>query len=173
MASIEERLTGGHPNSLGNTVAVVEDVLDRPQMFEELFNCYFSKDEVVRLRVSSAIKRIAKAKREIVIPYLDRLQTEIALIDQASTQWTLAQLFHILENDLTSAQMERAKEIVKNNVQNHNDWIVLNESMRVLEDWSKSDSALRTWLKPELKRLTKDSRKSVANRANKYLKGFD
>jgi len=42
MESLESRLSGGHPNSLGNTVAVVEDVLASPDRFEELFQCYFS-----------------------------------------------------------------------------------------------------------------------------------
>ena len=58
--TIEERLTGGHPNSLGETVSVAEDVLQDSsrQLFNELCRTYSSDDEVVRLRVSSALKRI-------------------------------------------------------------------------------------------------------------------
>lgn len=90
MQGFEQRLTGGHPNSLGNTVAVVEAVLDQPELFNELFNCYFSHDEVVRLRTSNAMKRICKANKSLLLPYLDRFLTEISQIDQPSTQWTLA-----------------------------------------------------------------------------------
>jgi hypothetical protein len=41
MSAFEDRLKGGHPNSLGETVIIVEEVLAHPNRFEELFNCYF------------------------------------------------------------------------------------------------------------------------------------
>ena len=166
---IEKQLTGGHPNSLGNTIAVVDQVLEKPEKFDELFNCYFSQDEVVRLRVSSAMKRICKVEKDLLMPYVDRFLKEIANIDQASTQWTLAQLFLLLEKDLDEAQISKAKEIVKKNLANHQDWIVLNVSMDTLAKWSKKDDSLKKWLKPHLTRLSGDSRKSVAKRANKFL----
>ncbi|GAB4243341.1 MAG: hypothetical protein Tsb0034_21160 [Ekhidna sp.] len=61
MKNFEARLSGGHPNSLGNTIEVVDAVLADPSNFEELFDCYQSDDEVVRLRVSNAMKRTCKA----------------------------------------------------------------------------------------------------------------
>ena len=90
MNNFEQRFTGGHPNSLGNTVEIVEEVLKDNHLFDELFNCYFSEDEVVRLRTSNAMKRVCKVKKELLPPYLDRFLTEISQIDQASTQWTLS-----------------------------------------------------------------------------------
>ena len=106
MEEIERLLSGGHPNSLGNTVEVVDMVLANPSKFESLFNTYFSKDEVVRLRVSNAMKRICKANKSLLVPYIDRFLDEIAIINQASTQWTLAQLFLELEKDLNESQNE-------------------------------------------------------------------
>ena len=100
----EDMLTGGHPNSLGRTIEVVETVLANPQRFEELFACYQSHDEVVRLRVSNAIKRVEKERHDLLVPYLDRLLTEISQIDQASTQWTLAQLFDRLRGEMDARQ---------------------------------------------------------------------
>jgi len=58
MNDFEKRLKGGHPNSLGNTIEVVEEVLAKNDLFNELFNCYFSNDEVVRLRTSNAMNFI-------------------------------------------------------------------------------------------------------------------
>ncbi|MEL6303912.1 MAG: hypothetical protein AAFQ20_03895, partial [Bacteroidota bacterium] len=106
--NFEQRLTGGHPNSLGNTVSVVAEVLETPSHFDAFFRCYFSEDEVVRLRVSNGMKRIAKEKPELLVPYLDRFLTEIAVIPQASTQWTLSQLFLMLEHRLSDSQKEQA-----------------------------------------------------------------
>jgi len=167
--SFEQRLTGGHPNSLGNTVEVVAEVLAQPQKFDELFNCYFSEDEVVRLRVSNAMKRVCKERPDLLLPYLDRFLTEIAAIDQASTQWTLAQLFLALQKELTPKQKKRAQEIMQHNLATHSDWIVLSQSMETLGKWAKKDAALTQWIQPHLQRLAADERKSVSKKANKVI----
>ncbi|WP_420553262.1 hypothetical protein [Tenacibaculum aiptasiae] len=169
MKNFEERLKGGHPNSLGNTVEIVEEVLAENELFNELFNCYHSNDEVVRLRTSNAMKRICKVKKILLIPYIDLFLTDIAQIDQASTQWTLAQLFEVLEADMNDKQIEQAKSIMKRNLASHNDWIVLNQTMVTLTKWSISDIELKEWLFPHLLRLTSDKRKSVAGRAEKMI----
>ena len=169
MKNFEERLKGGHPNSLGNTVEVVDEVLAENQLFNELFNCYFSNDEIVRLRTSNAMKRICKANKSILIPYIDRFLTDIAKIDQASTQWTLSQLFGMLDKDMTKKQIEQAKNIMKNNLSNHTDWIVLNQTMDTLTKWAKKDEDLKDWINPHLERLTADERKSVSGRAKKMI----
>ena len=48
--NIEVELSGGHPDSLGNTEAVVERILDDPALLDNLIDCYGSDDAVVRLR---------------------------------------------------------------------------------------------------------------------------
>ena len=170
MINFEDRLKGGHPNSLGNTVEIVEEVLETPTQFGALFQCYFSDDEIVRLRVSNAMKRICRAKKSLLLPYLDRFLDEISRIEQASTQWTLAQLFLELENEMTADQKSRALDIMKRNLAQHEDWIVLNQTMETLGRWAKNDMELGVWLQPHLERLRKDSRKSVANKAMKTTK---
>lgn len=166
----ETMLTGGHPNSLGRTVEVVETVFAQPDRLDELYRCYFSEDEVVRLRVSSAMKRVTQAHPEWVVPYIGRLINDIAKIDQASTQWTLATLFQLLEFAMTPDQRNGAIAIMKHNVATHNDWIVLNTTIQTLVDWAKAgDLELKTWLIPQLERHAQDTRKSVAKRAAKAL----
>ena len=169
MKNFEKRLTGGHPNSLGNTVEVVDEVLSNYSSFDELFNCYFSDDEVVRLRVSNAMKRICTAQKSLLLPYIDRFLNEISKIDQASTQWTLASLFLSLEKDMDAAQIKKAKEIMKNNLAHHDDWIVLNETIKTLALWAKKDEDLKPWMQPHLVRLANDKRKSVSKKAAKTL----
>jgi len=169
MSEFENRLKGGHPNSLGNTVEIVEEVLADPSKFDELFSCYFSDDEVVRLRTSSAMKRVCKEKKHILLPYVDRFINEISKIDQASTQWTLSQLFDLLEQDMSQQQILEAKKIMKHNLASHTDWIVLNLTMDTLGRWSKKDLKLRKWMLPHLQRLSADARKSVAKKANQVF----
>ena len=169
MQNIEAILTGGHPNSLGNTIEVVEMVLEDTRKIEELFQCYYSKDEVVRMRVSNAIKRIAKANQLLIVPYLDRFLNEICKINQSSTKWTMAQLFLMLENHLTAQQFRRAKEILLKNLNESDDWIVLNMTMETLAVWALRDEDLKVALMPRLKKLKKDHRKSVFTKASKKL----
>jgi hypothetical protein len=40
--SFEEMLTGGHPNSLGRTIEVVDMVLANSTRLLDLYNCYFT-----------------------------------------------------------------------------------------------------------------------------------
>ena len=166
----EAMLTGGHPNSLGRTVEVVDLILADRARLKELYQCYFSKDEVVRLRVSSAFKRVTTAHPDWTMDYMDGLQSEIAAIDQASTQWTLAILFDLTRKLLSDAQTARALEIMKTNLANHDDWIVLNTTMKVLDEWTKFHPELVDWMQPHFQRLSKDPRKSVAKQAQKRLR---
>ena len=164
-----QMLTGGHPNSLGKTVEVVDQVLSKPDRFDELFDCYKSDDAVVRLRTSNAMKRIEAERHDLLVPYIDRFIGEIGQLDQASAQWTLAQLFERLSKDMTERQRASALEIMKCNLAGHDDWIVLNATIETLAIWAADDRDLKAWLGPHLVRLSSDSRKSVASRAAKKL----
>jgi hypothetical protein len=166
--TIEELLTGGHPNSLGNTVKVVDMILAGTKDIDELFSCYKSSDEVVRLRVSNALKRIAKVSPELVIPFIDGLLGEVQELNQPSAQWSTAQLMLTLEPYLTKAQLDKAKHVLKDNLTKSQDWIVLNMTMQTLTDWAAADEDLRKWLLPRLTELKKDSRRSVSARARKF-----
>ena len=167
--TFEEMLTGGHPNSLGRTIEVVDLVLANPERLAELFACYRSADAVVRLRTSSALKRVEGARQDLLVPYLDRLIDEIGPLDQASAQWTLAQLFARLSADMDAQQRAGALEILQRNLATHDDWIVLNTTIETLSGWAAGDTALMNWLLPHLRRLSSDRRRSVSARARKAL----
>ena len=168
-SAFEAMLTGGHPNSLGRTVEVVQRVLANPERLAELYACYFSEDEVVRLRTSNALKRISKVHPEWLEPYLDGLLNDISHLEQASAQWTLANLFETLEPYMTLGQKGNAKEVLKGNLEVYTDWIVLKNTVQTLGRWAEEDKVLREWLKPHLERLSGDSRKAVAKAAQKRL----
>jgi len=170
--NFEKLLKGGHPNSLGDVLFVVEEILQNNHKIEELYECYFSEDEVVRLRVSNSFKRSAKQKPEIFVPFLDKFIDKISQINQASTQWTFAQLFFFLDNFVSNEQREKVTLILQSNLTNSNDWIVLNTTMETLFLYSQKNEELKAWLNSKLEKLTKDNRKSVAKRAQSYLNKF-
>lgn len=168
----EKLLTGGHPNSLGNTLEVVKEVLDDKTKLLDLIDCYQSNNEVVRLRVSNAVKRICIQHPDWVYEFIDRIFSEISHINQASTQWTLAILFRLLTTLLDASQKQEAVKILQKNLDNHTDWIVINTTMETLFEWSKSDKVLQKWLQPRLEKFIHSDKKSISGRAKKYLKFF-
>ncbi|GAB5465309.1 MAG: hypothetical protein Kapaf2KO_07450 [Candidatus Kapaibacteriales bacterium] len=173
MKYFEQRLSGGHHNSLGNTVEVFEEVLKDKSLVQHIYNCYYSEDEVVRLRVSSVMKRLALEDKSLVLPYLDGLIKDISKIDQASTQWTLAILFKILANEISIEQKKSATAIMIENLKHHNDWIVINTTMEVLFIWAKKDNWILSFLEKELPKHAEDTRKSISNRAKKYIAALE
>lgn len=165
-----EMLAGGHPNSLGRTAEVVDLILADSSRLEELYGCYSSPDEVVRLRTSSAFKRVSWKHPEWLAPYLDRFLGEVSQLEQASAQWTLAQLFSTLAGFMNTGQVEKAKHVLRHNLSTCKDWIVLIKTMQTLAEWAEEDEELKRWLQPQLETLSKDARKSVAGRATKFHK---
>ncbi|MCW1907715.1 MAG: hypothetical protein KIH63_000040 [Candidatus Saccharibacteria bacterium] len=164
----ESLLTGGHPNSLGKTIEVVDHILQDEKRLQQLYDCYQSPDAVVRLRVSSCMKRVCKVHPEWVAKYLDGLTTDISTIDQASTKWTLSILFTLLDDYMSDAQRKAAITVMKNNL-HYDDWIVQNTTAESLAYFAKKAPKLRAWLIPELEALTKSRHKSVSRRAEKLL----
>lgn len=144
-------------------------VLAETNLFAELFATYRSTDEVVRLRTSNAMRRIEAVRHDLLVPYIDLFITEIGALDQPSAQWTLAILFDKLRPDMSAAQEAAALGIMKRNLAQHEDWIVLNNTMQTLSSWAVDEPELKAFLLPHLERLQSDGRKSVMARASKYL----
>lgn len=170
--SFESMLTGGHPNSLGRTVEVVDLVLADPAQIEQLYQCYFSQDEVVRLRTSNAMKRLWRQKPELIVPYIDLFLSQISKIQQPSAQWTIAQLFEELDTRLIPEQRQQAKIVLKVNLTQTDDWIVINATLQTLGKWALNDPELKNWLKPHIKRFSDDPRKSIAKKAAKLAEAL-
>lgn len=168
----ETKLSGGHPNSLGNTLEVVEEILNNKAKLQALYDCYASKDEVVRLRVSNAMKRVCKQKPEWIAQYLEGLTGEIAKINQASTKWTLATLYMWLDKYMNNQQRNLAIKIMQHNLQTEDDWIVQNMTSESFAYFAKNDSRLEQWLIPRLEELRNSKHKSVSKRAEKLLSKF-
>jgi hypothetical protein len=75
----------------------------------------------------------------------------------------------MLWDSMNERQQQQAKKLLKSNLTKWDDWIVLNNTMEALADWSISDTALSNWLIPRLEALQADKRRSVSGRAKKLL----
>lgn len=162
-------LQGGHPNSLGRTEEVVRAVLADQSRLEELFDTISSEDAVVRLRAGDALEKVCREQPGWFLPHLDHVLGDLGQVEQPSVQWHVAQMMQHLRGDLSSDQRQRATRLLQGYLTSSADWIVLNVTMEILTQWSHRDPALGSWLRPELERLSGDTRKSVAKRAGKCL----
>lgn len=165
----EVDLAGGHHNSLGNTVSVAQRVIADPSLLDELIATYASEDEVVRLRVSSALKRVAVARPDDVLSRLEQIEQWVSTHEQPSAQWSLAEIYRTLTAHLTAAQRDRATVFMQRHLDSSNDWIVINHTIETLGQWARSDHALADWLVPRLICLTTEPRKSIAGKARRHL----
>ncbi len=165
--AIKAILTGGNPRSLERTEEAVTLVLGNRTRLHELYGCLLEEDEILRMRASDAFEKVCRQRPEWVQAYVPQLLTEVALIDQPSVQWHLAQILG--EVELTPKQRAAARSILKRNLTEKKDWIVVNYSMETLAKLSKDDGQLRTEVLVILKGLLSDPHKSIATRAHKLI----
>jgi hypothetical protein len=164
-----DMLKGGHPNSLGRTAQAVEAVLNDRGRLTELFAAITDPDEVVRLRVGDALEKVCREHPGWFVPHVDRLLSDLGQIEQPSVQWHVAQMLQHLRGDLSDDQVQQATALLQRNLSTTTDWIVLNVTMDVLTRWASRDTSLSDWLVPQLERLRRDERRSVAKRASQRL----
>ena len=172
----EIMLTGGHPNSLGRTLEVVALIEASPNRMKEAYRCYQSADAVVRLRTSSIFKRLIRAEPSRYNEWAERLIDEVAAINQASAQWTVAQI--IGENlDLwdqhDDALKQRSLVMLFGLFDKSDDWIVTNAALKTLANIGVRRMDVEAKLRPLLERHQDDRRKSVSNTARKAVKALD
>ena len=168
--SFEQSLKGGHPNSLGNTLEVVDAVLGNTDKLEDLFLCYQSDDETVRLRTSNDFKRIFRAKPELFNEWKKRFIKEIAEIDQPSAKWTTIQILDELFDQLDEKEKTQSVEICMRYLRIEKDWIVINQSLNFMRNHLERFDFKDPEMMKLLNYFVDDKRKSISKNAEKLIK---
>ena len=168
--SFEQSLKGGHPNSLGNTLEVVYAVLGNTDKMEDLFLCYQSDDETVRLRTSNAFKRIFRAKPNLFNKWKHRFIKEVAEIDQPSAKWNTIQIFDKLFDQLDDKEKTQSVEICLRYLRNEEDWIDINQSLNFIRNLLERFDFKDPKMMKLLKNFVNDERKSISKNAEKLIK---
>lgn len=63
------KLTGGRSCSTGQALAVAAEVLERPELFGQLFNGLEHEQPLVRMRMAYAVSKVAGARPDLLQPY--------------------------------------------------------------------------------------------------------
>ena len=159
---------GGHANSLGRVNEVIELVLQDKSRHDELYDCLFDEDAWVRMRAADALEKICRLHPGWLLPYVDKLQDELATSTQPSIQWHLAQIYG--QVDLTPKQKQAAIHWLKHLLSTKDvDWIVAANAMDTLAQFSKDGSFPVVEIIPLLKVQQSHKSNAVIKRANKLL----
>lgn len=121
----------GKKNSLGRAPEVVETVLRDHSRLEELYQTISHEDAWVRMRAIDAFEKVCRRQPGWIVPYVDRIQSDLALSTQPSIQWHVAELYMQLE--LTDKQKREAIQWLKDRVETTEvDWIVASNTLSAL-----------------------------------------
>ncbi len=168
--AIEALLTGGNSRSLRNAGIVIDAASRQPERLEELVECVFSADEIVRMRASDALEKVCRADPGLLQRFVPRLLGEMSRIEQPSVQWHLAQI--LAEIQLDEPERATAIAILEHNLDTSGDWIVTNLTLQALAVFARTSPAVRARLTERLHRYQDSPYKSVASRARKLAAEF-
>ena len=159
---------GGKKNTLGRAEEVVQIVLSDQARLDELYQCLFDDDAWLRMRAVDALEKVCRVHPHWLEPYVEKLLTEVAAIDQASIQWHLAEMFN--EISLTPDQEKRAIAIMKRTIATNDvDWIVASNTMNTLAAYVGEGKLPALELAPLLKIQQTHHSKAVVKRATRLL----
>ncbi len=170
LGPVEALLTGGNPRGLRNAGIVVDAASRQPERLDELVQCVFSADEIVRMRASDALEKVCRAHQGLLQRFVPRLLGEMSRIEQPSVQWHLAQI--LTEVELDEREQAEAIAILERNLDTSGDWIVINLTLQALAAFARTSPALRVRLAQRLLRYQDSPYRSVASRARKLLAEF-
>ena len=167
--SFADMLTvGGKKNSLGRAEEIVQIVLADQSRLEELYRCLFEDNAWVRMRAVDALEKVCRVHTEWLKPYVEKLLTDVAAIDQPSIQWHLAQMFR--EIDLSRDERRRAIDLMKHTISSVNvDWIVSSNTMETLAAYTTEEVLPAAEVVPLLEVQQTHHSNAVVKRATRLL----
>lgn len=161
-------LVGGKSNSLGRADEVIELVLADQTRLEELYACLFNEDAWVRMRAADCLEKVCRVHPEWLLPYVDRIASDLLSSNQASIQWHIAQIYR--QVNLTPDQKLVAINWLKQLLSSVEvDWIVSANAMDTLAQFVQDGSVAKSDLKRLLEIQLHHKSKSVVRRADKLL----
>ncbi len=167
MPKILKKLSGGDLRSIGRADEVAQDIIKKPELFEEVFEGLKQNDPRIRMRTADAIQKVSEKHPEYLEPYKSRLINEISKIEQPEVQWHLAQMFSCLR--LTAAERLTVFTILENYIKNTDSAIVKVNSLQILADLANQESQLKNRAIAIIEAEIKKGSPAVFSRGKKLL----
>lgn len=141
MSKILQKLKGDDLRSIGKADEVVQDILNDPSLFKEVFEVMLNKDPVVRMRSADAIEKVSAKRPEYLRPFKSKLINQISKIEQQEVRWHVAQMFSYIE----TSKIERNKiiKVLLSYIETDESKIVKTFSMQTLADFAEKDEQIK------------------------------
>lgn len=167
MSKILKKLKGGDLRSIGKSDKVVQEILDKPFLFKEVFEGMLSSDPIVRMRSADAVEKVSAKHPEYLQPFKSKLINEISKIKQQEIQWHAAQMFSYIKIDKT--ERDKIIKILLSYIKTTDSNIVKVFSMQTLADFAEKDQQLNPQIMKLIKEMMKKGSPSVISRGKKLI----
>jgi len=168
MSRVLQKLHGGDLRSIGRSNEVVQDVLEDPALFAEVFEGLFSDDPRVRMRSADVLEKVSAKRPELLRPFKERLIHQVSRIPQQEVQWHVAQMFSYLE--LNRTERDAIFQILLSYLDSTKSNIVKVCAMQTLADLAERDETIRLEILGKLKELVDTGSPAVVSRGRKLVK---
>ncbi|HLC30941.1 MAG TPA: hypothetical protein VJM51_09220 [Dehalococcoidia bacterium] len=168
MSQVLQKLQGGDLRSIGRSNEVVQDVLEDPALFAEVFEGLFSEDPRVRMRCADVLEKVSAQRPELLQPFKERLIHQVSQIPQQEVQWHAAQMFSYLET--SRAERDEILRVLLSYLASTKSNIVKVCSMQALADLAERDDTVRLEMLGKLKELVDTGSPAVVSRGRKLVK---
>jgi hypothetical protein len=132
MKTILKKLSDGDFRSIGKSNEIVQSVLSKPELFDDLFSGILESDPLVRMRSADAIEKITAEKPELLQKFKRSILDRVAYIEQQEVQWHVAQMIPRLK--LSKSDATKARNILEGYLMNTDSNIVRVMSLQALTD---------------------------------------
>ena len=166
MHQLLRKLTGGDRRSIGNVEDAIQDVINRPALFDVLFDGISVDDPLIRMRAADAIEKISREQPQLLQPFKKPVLHLAAKSHQQEVRWHMAQIIPRLK--LTAKEKALAIEILFGYLTDKSK-IVVTFSLQALSEYAAEDQKLRPRVVSILKDMTAKGSPAIRNRGQKLL----
>ena len=167
MSQILDKLKGGDLRSIGRAEEVVEDTLENPALFAEVFEGMLNDNPQVRMRSADVLEKVSSKHPEYLQPFKNRLVSELSQVRQQEVRWHVAQMFSYLHID--KAERDEIARILLSYLDTDNSKIVKVCSMQSLANLAENDTAIRHKVVRKLEEIVEAGSPAMVSRAKKLL----
>lgn len=170
MPSIKKLLDKGDLRSAGNSAKVVERVLQKPELFEELVQLISSDKPATCMRAADAVEKITRSHPQYLKPYKKLFMNQIGRMTQKEIRWHTAQILPRLT--LTKNDRKRVYELMIGYLQDKSS-IVRTFAMQALADIALQDGHYHKKVRKIISEKVKTGTPAMQSRGKKLLQLLD
>ena len=168
MSKILQKLRGDDLRSIGKADEVVQDILNDPSLFKEVFEGMLNEDPVIRMRSADAIEKVPVKHPEYLQPFKSKLINHISKIEQQEVHWHVAQMFSYIE--ISKIERNKIIKILLSYIETDESKIVKTFSMQTLADLAEKDGQIKPKIINLIKGMIKNGSPAIISRGKKLLK---